>query len=64
MNNQKLNPKLRFTFDIEEEVPVSEFIIPLKKEDDQKKTIIIIKPKSKRNGRESRDTSLNNTGLF
>lgn len=56
---KKLSTKLRFTFDIDEEIPVVE-ITPLEKKEPKKTEIIINTPK--RNGRDkSTDGS---TGLF
>jgi hypothetical protein len=51
---KKLTTKLRFTFDIDEEIPVVE-ITPLDEKDSKKKEIIILKPKQ--NGRDSSSNS-------
>lgn len=58
MKNRELKTKLRFTFNIKDEVPVLNFTPSEKKEDNKEKTIII---KRKRNGR---DPSTNCPRLF
>ena len=52
---KKLTAKLRFTFDIDEEIPVVE-ITPLD-EKDSKRTEIIIINKPRQNGRDSSSNS-------
>ena len=54
MAQKKLDPKLRFTFNIEDTVPILNIEVPLKKENKKKESIII---KSKRNGRDSSTSS-------
>jgi hypothetical protein len=56
---KKLTTELRYTFNIDEEIPVIE-ITPTEKKEEPKTTIIINKPK--RNGRDSSTDS--STGLF
>jgi hypothetical protein len=56
---KKLETKLRFTFDIDEEIPVIE-ITPTEKKEKIKTEIIINKPK--RNGRDK--IADGSTGLF
>ena len=59
MIKKGIKPKLRFTFNIDDEIPVLDFEVPLKKKESKKKKIVIIK--SKRNGT---DSSTDSTRLF
>ena len=58
MKNKGLKTKLRFTFNIEDEVPVVDFKPSEKKEEKKKESITI---NFRKNGR---DSSTNSPGLF